>query len=147
MALYKKRKPKTHRGLFEAWKQTKEILSPNMEHNRNTTRTNVLTGYKTFGKPEQFNSQCPQTPRCPPLSSSFWPCWDSSGIPDCRSAHCSSYGPLASMCSFSLYPCERGKDSGSMKNSNIKGLIVQTTKSTESTTGKPYKTTSPSLAH
>lgn len=59
------------------------------------------------GKLNQLNSRCPQRPHCLLLSSSSWPCWDSSGKPDCHSAHCSSYGQSASMCSFCLYPARR----------------------------------------
>lgn len=59
---------------------------------------------------DQLNSRCPQRPHCLLLSSSSWPCWDSSGKPDCHSAHCSSYGQSASMCSSCLYPARRRKD-------------------------------------
>lgn len=58
-----------------------------------------------------LNSQYSQRPHCLPLSSSSsWPWWDSSGKPDCHSAHCSSYGQSASMCSFCLYPARGRKD-------------------------------------
>lgn len=88
-------------------KQTK-ARTLNMEDNTGKEQTGNIS--PQLEKLNQFNSHCPQRLHCPPLSSSFWPYWDSSGKPDCHSAHCSSYGQPASMCSFCLYPGRRRKD-------------------------------------
>lgn len=82
-----------------------------MKDNICRTQTNMAENIAPRIKVNLTNSRCPQRPRCLPLSSSSsWPCWDSSGKPDCHSAHCSSYGQSASMCSFCLYPARGRKD-------------------------------------
>lgn len=57
----------------------------------------------------QLNSRCSRKPHFLLPSSSSWPCWGSSGRPDCRSARCSSCGRSASTCSFYLYPASGGE--------------------------------------